>query len=229
MFGSLFKKKSLLSNTKEPTVNDLYGDMPQESIFSKIAHAAQQNITLRESSFKFDWSKVPVVKPLEPDYAGLVAFYAYRLALELDTDTMSLMFESSYALKYKDNRRIDRLAANYVFYLFAGLYVAQSIDSSLIEQFIRQYKVNLIQQFIFDKSELATFGVDAAKRGELYFKALNEDKRENTEKFLEGIGKFFIASVVLRAEFDTKKFAQVRDYGTKMFSEFESNLLTIKI
>jgi hypothetical protein len=226
---SFFKKKSPPPMSIEPTVSDLYGDMPQDSFFEKVACSVQQRMTLSESSYKVDWSKVPVVKPDEPNYAGLIAMYAYQLALDLETDTMSLMFESTYTFKYKDGRRLDRFAANYVFYLFGGLHVAQALDASQLERFIKEYKLNLIQQFIFDKSELATFGASAAMRGEVYFKALCDDQKDSTKKFLEDIGKFFVASVALRTEVDSHKFDQIKDYGKKMFCEFERSLLSLKI
>jgi hypothetical protein len=226
---SFFKKKSPPPMSIEPTVSDLYGDMPKDSFFEKVACSVQQSMTLTESSLKVDWSKLPVVKPDEPNYAGLIAMYAYQLALELENDAMSLMFESSYVLKYKDGRRLDRFAAHYLFYFFGGLYIARELDTTQLERFINEYKLNLIKQFIFDKSELATFGVNAATRGEVYFKALCDDQRDSTKKFLEEIGKFFVASVVLRTEVDSEKFVQVKDYGTNMFSEFERSVLSLKI
>jgi len=229
VFGSFFKKKPSSTTSKEPTVSDLYGDMPPDSFFSKIADVVQQRMTLSESQFKVDWTKTPPVKPEKPDYGGILAFYAYQLALELDTDAMSLMFDSSYALKYQDGRRVDRSAANYAFYLFAGLYIARSIDSSDFNEFIRSYKFGLVNNFIFDKSEISTFGVDVANRGEFFFKSLADDHNEETTKFLEDIGKFFVATVALRYESDSEKFAQVKDYGTKLFRELERGLLSLKV
>lgn len=79
------------------------------------------------------------------------------------------------------------------------------------------------------KAELATFGVDTANRGEVYFRALNDDKRDGTKKYLEDIGKFFVASVAVRSDADPQKFLQIKNYGTKMFLEFERSLLSLKI
>jgi hypothetical protein len=225
MLGSLFKRKSPALTQAEPTVADLFGDMPKDSFFEMVSNVVQRGLVGSASSFKIDWSSVPVVKPVEPDYAGLIAYYAYQLRLELDTDSLTLMLESSYAARYSDGRRRDRLAVGYAFYLFAGLYVASTLDEYQINQFIEKYKISLISSLFFDKSELDTLGVSVATKGESYFAALSDDKRENTKSFLEDIGKFFIASVAVRDDPNSQKFGQVLGYGTALYKEFERNLL----
>jgi hypothetical protein len=225
MLGSLFKRKSPALTQAEPTVADLFGDMPKDSFFEMVSNVVQQGLVGSASSFKIDWSRVPVVKPVEPDYAGLIAYYAHQLRLELDTDSLTLMLESSYAARYSDGRRRDRLAVGYAFYLFAGLYVASALDEYKINQFIEKYKISLISNLIFDKSELDTLGVSVATKGESYFTALSNDKRENTKSFLEEIGKFFIASVAVRDDPNSQKFGQVLGYGAALYKEFEQNLL----
>jgi hypothetical protein len=226
MLGFIFKNNKSKVELKEPNVFDLFGDMPEDSFFHTLALVVQKKMEESATQIKVDWSKSFPTKPLQPNYSGLVAIYSYQLALEINEDLIAMMLNLSSSLKYGDDERVDRLASNYVFYYFCGLRIGQMLDLNLIDEFINQHKLDLIKQFFFDKSELGTLGVDMAKKGEIFFLRLANDERESTKNFLEEIGKFFVASIVSRADHNTELISKINEYGRKLYFEFERSILS---
>jgi hypothetical protein len=122
---------------------------------------------------------------------------------------------------------VERLACIYTFNLIGGLYVGNSslnLKSNDLN-FVDDLKLDLLSSIIFNKSELATTGVEVFKKGNNYFSALANDESEGTKNYLDDIGKYFIASIVARYDDEDEMKAKLNEYGKKLFNGLEINLL----
>ena len=90
---------------------------------------------------------------------------------------------------------------------------------------MNKVKLGLIENyFLLNREDIATDGVDIAKKSQDYFNFVNNDKREDTVKCLEEISNWFIAMIHFNYE-DQEKFNQGIKYGKKLYSVLENPLI----
>lgn len=226
MFNSFFKKKTKSEKIIEPTVFDLYGTIPNDSFFYKIAVVVDREMIKSSSAIRIDWTKNFPNKPIQPEYAKLFSLYAYILSLEL-FNLNNFYSKDIYSVYFKDELMIERLSCIYTFNLIGGFYIGSNVLNlkSNDSNYINDLMVDLLASIILNKVDLVTSGVEVSNKGNKYFSALANDLSEKTKNYLDDIGKYFIASIVARYDCDEEKILKLNEYGKKLFNGLEINLL----
>lgn len=230
-FKKIFSKSKKTSDNenKMPNVSDVYGVMPKDSLFEKMAEVIERDDRKEfektySGEIKFDQSKIS--DDGKPNYGGLVALYCYRLSLKIVDDFILLTTVNTPSTKFDGARRIKLLSANCAFFQIASLKLAAFFNSEdEARNYLNKVKLGLIENyFLLNREDIATDGVDIAKKSQDYFNFVNNDKREDTVKCLEEISNWFIAMIQFNYE-DQEKFNQGIKYGKKLYSVLEEPLI----